>query len=65
MKKSGLADSPFFKEAYKPTPLPVKPKEKKKVRKVVKPSDIDDTMTPRNRDTMQPSNHETTMPRYH
>ena len=64
MKKSGLADSPFFKRAEQPTPLPVKPKEKKEVRKDVKPRHNDDTVTPRHRDTMQQSNHDITVSRY-
>ena len=65
MKKSGLADSPFFKKAEPPTPPPTMPKEKKKVGKDAKPRRGEDTVIPRNHDTMQPSNHDTTVLRYH
>jgi hypothetical protein len=65
MKKSGLADSPFFNNISKSASLPVKPKERKEARKSVKRPRQSDTMTPRNRDTTQPSNHDTTIPRYH
>ena len=69
MKKSGLADSPFFsvpqikKEA---TPLLGKPPAKKKKVEakdsIRKPHAVKQQ---RNRDTKQPRNHETTVSRYH
>lgn len=64
-KKSGLADSPFFK---KPTPPKVeptlavaKPKPKPKKRKKAN----HDTTVSRHHDTMTPSNHDTATPWYH
>ena len=64
MNKSGLADSPFFKKVEQPAPLPIKPKEKKKVRKVVRRPQKNNIVIPRHRDTMQPSNHGITVSRY-
>lgn len=75
MKKSGLADSPFFAESQKKneaTPpsanLPIQKAEPKKIEKPIEPGkkqakDID-TMTPRYHDTMQPRYHDTMTPRY-
>ena len=67
MRKSGLADSPFFttpqpvKEAI--TPQPVIVVEKKLSRK---PKSIGaKTEQPSNRDTMVPRNHDTMLPWYH
>jgi hypothetical protein len=67
MKKSGLADSPFFSqprinENASPSPEKLKPsykkssKPKKSKSKTVKPS---------NHETMAPRYHDTTIPRYH
>ena len=70
MRRSGLADSPFFPTAQsekvaapplsgKPTPTKERPKEKKHTRK--RPA----TKPPRNRDTTIPRYHDTTVSRYH
>ena len=72
MKKSGLADSPFFKPTSKietiASPSDEKEnfgkKESSNRRKPVPPR-YHDTMTPRHRDTMTPRNHDTTVSRYH
>ena len=69
MKKSGLADSPFFNptpeevEATPPlaAPLPEKKEKKKAVKKVLLPKDEQ----PSNRDTTIPRHHDTTVSRYH
>ena len=75
MKKSGLADSPFFAPPPPKVEIPAPPSanfpvqkiepekiEKTKRRKTVQPSN-GDTMTPRNHDTVIPRYHDTTTPR--
>jgi hypothetical protein len=61
MKKSGLADSPFFKKVEPHTPPPTK-SGIKRARPVAPSHSQSDTTPSRNRDTMQPSNHDTTPP---
>jgi hypothetical protein len=74
MKKTGLADSPFFAPPTKKIVAAAlsassraekkgKTKPKKPVRKELKASKHE-TVTPSNRATMTPSNHETTVSRY-
>lgn len=67
MRKSGLADSPFFqlppKKAVTPPPVE-KPAGTRKPTGKIKKQDSE-PMTPRHHDTMQPSNHDTVVPRYH
>ena len=70
MKKSGLADSPFFsmpeKQKVASAPLSDKPLDKKapskEIERIRKPKG---TTTPSNRDTTTPRNHDTTVSRYH
>jgi hypothetical protein len=71
MKKSGLADSPFFApptsniEVTPPLPVPApEVKEKKVVVKKEKPIEVK-TETPSNHDTTTPRYHDTTVSRYH
>src|SRR5687767_1621585 len=69
MKKSGLADSPFFAPAQPkvelPTSQPATPAvEKAELVKVEKPK-IKKTVQPRKLETKIPSNHDTTVSRYH
>lgn len=66
MKKSGLADSPFF--AVAPTKKVVTPPSPKPLvkRKVIKGSKTAvDTAPPRHHDTTVSSNHDTMQPWYH
>ena len=78
MKKTGLADSPFFetppekREAPSPPSTPVQGEEKKrkkggksKKRKDAKQRGNHGTKQPSNHDTMQPRDHDTTVSRYH
>lgn len=72
MKKSGLADSPFFQPqpkspavpSHSPTPTVVPKKEKSEATKKVKQKSKATTI-PSNRDTMTPRHHDTMTPRYH
>jgi hypothetical protein len=79
MKKTGLADSPFFsapqqqKEEATPPPMD-KPAVRKKISKDASRRETAtpptqpknrDTTTPRNHDTTTPSNHDTMVSRYH
>jgi hypothetical protein len=68
MKKSGLADSPFFTPSQNKTEAtppsvnpPVQIESPKKVEKPKK----EKIEQPSNSDTMTPSNHDTTVSRYH
>jgi len=77
MKKSGLADSPFFAKSQNknevPTPpLANPPVQQEKPQKIEKPLEQkseqpsnNDTTTPRLHDTTLPSNHDTVIPRHH
>lgn len=69
MKKSGLADSPFFavpQKAVEPVPPPPASPEKQE-KKISKPSKavVGKETKPSNHDTMTPSNQDTMPPRYH
>jgi hypothetical protein len=67
MKKSGLADSPFFASPppkNEATPPSASPKTEEKVKiEIRKPSRK--RQKPTNLDTMTPSYHDTVIPRYH
>lgn len=67
MRKSGLADSPFFqlppKKAVTPPPVQVPAVTKEPAPKPKRKND--EPKQPRHHDTMQPSNHDTVIPRYH
>lgn len=77
MKKSGLADSPFFTQAHQTQPTPPSPEPPTVERKVRAISDQQSRLKPRtqpddqvmtkpfNRETEQPSNRETMVSRYH
>ena len=71
MKKTGLADSPFFtspkpKKRQHSPPVPSEPPgDKKQVRKKAPARKRRELMQPSNRATMPPSNHDTTVSRYH
>jgi len=70
MKKSGLADSPFFSEPRRKKraapPLPNPPTTAKKRRIETKPTKKNQaTKQPRSRETTKPRNHATTVSRYH
>ncbi len=69
MKKSGLADSPFFAMPHqKAATVPVSDKSpitKQKKKKKIQPRKSSEAMIPRNHDTTTPSNHDTMVPRYH
>ena len=69
MKKSGLADSPFFQspqaKVEASTPASANPPvQKVEPEKIKRPRQIK-TVQPSNRDTTVPSNHATTVSRYH
>jgi len=79
MKKTGLADSPFFsapqqqKEEATPPPMDRPAVRKKKSKDASRRETATpptqpknrDTTTPRNHDTTTPRNHDTTVSRYH
>jgi len=67
MKKSGLADSPFFSSPQKKTeatPLSAKLTVEKEKHKTLKKPKKQKTEKPTNRGTTTPSNHDTTIPWY-
>lgn len=67
MRKSGLADSPFFqlqpKKAVTPPSVQVPAVTKELALKSKRKND--EPKQPRHHDTMQPSNHDTVVSRYH
>ena len=70
MKKSGLADSPFFsmpKQVKRvPAPLSDQPiSEKGQGKRIVNVKSSPSAKQPIDRDTTKPRNHETTVSRYH
>jgi hypothetical protein len=73
VKKSGLADSPFFQTPPRPkaepasatTPVSAKPMARTATAKAQARPSKPHTMPPSNRDTTQPRNHDTTVSRYH
>jgi len=69
MKKSGLADSPFFvtpepQNEVPAPPLANPPVQKEQLEKIKKP-EKERTKQPTNRDTTTPRYHDTTVSRYH
>jgi hypothetical protein len=64
MKKSGLADSPFFAKPGLAT-NDVTPPSAKSVSTKVKVKKPKSTVTPRHHDTKLPRHHDTTTPRHH
>jgi len=69
MKKSGLADSPFFapsepKNEVSTPPSANPPVQNEQLEKIKRP-EKKKTKQPSNRDTMTPRHHDTTVSRYH
>jgi hypothetical protein len=65
MRKSGLADSPFFSAQQKKSDASPPPEKVNSNVNGKKKSKAKKTVKPRNHDTMTPRNHDTTVSRYH